>query len=282
MTDVRHAFSEATCGIRRCGALGPRRRMVRARARCVDRARARRAHAAARWSRSSSISTRCRPRSRSASPLDYYTAGLQIATPAPPRRRGRTWPSSGSRARRRSGRGDPRDRPPRGRSSRERTRRRGLHLSLRRHAAHRLPADADRRAHRPLHSISPTRSTGHRPCGRQRSRSPTAIMSAGRRSARVDPVARRARDAARRLQRLRMSGDAAGPLADLQGHRRLVGRGRPRVRPVPRRLRRRRHQGRAPGRRRHAAQHGLARSARRRHLLVEARRPRQARRSPST
>ena len=100
----------------------------------------------------------------------------------------------------------------------------------------------------------------------------------GRRSARADPVARRASLAARRLQRLRMTTSrprtraARGPA----GHRRVHRGRRPGVRPLPRRLRRRRDQGRAPRRRRHAAQHGLARPARRRHAVVEARRPRQA------
>ena len=47
------------------------------------------------------------------------------------------------------------------------------------------------------------------------------------------------------------------------------------LRPLPRRLRRRRHQGRAP-RRRHPAPPGVARPARRRRPVVEARQPQQA------
>ena len=73
-----------------------------------------------------------------------------------------------------------------------------------------------------------------------------------------------------RLERMASVSDAAsrGPLADVRVLDLIDGDRRTELRALPGRLRCRRHQGRAP-RRRQPAQHGLARSARRRGAVVE-------------
>ena len=105
-------------------------------------------HARPRSSRSSSTSTPRSSRSRSTR-RSTLARGLHRRVEGDARRRRGTWTPSRCRARRRSRRCDPSGRTTRHASRRERARRCGLQLSLRRHAPHRLSAHPHRRADRP-------------------------------------------------------------------------------------------------------------------------------------
>ena len=159
-----------------------------------------------------------------------------------------------------------------GRHRPHRRRRRRVLRVRRRVAPHR------RRRHRLAHALPPLArrdrrgdDTGHRLRSRSR-RSVRALLvrrAGGRRSpapASSSPVGRSSGD---------VDTPSRPPLAALRVLDLSAVLAGPELRALPRRLRRRRHQGRAP-RRRHPPPPGMARPTRRRRPVVEARQPQQA------